>query len=99
MSLRDIKNYNNTSRKKTKKKTKKNGGTKYNSHMISTLKSPTMSINKKKFRKLKCAPKQYLLVDKRLQNISCYSNQELFKFKEAWNDSRLINKIKTNNPP
>lgn len=53
---------------------------------------------KRRFKKLKCAPNRNKFIDKNLQKLSCYSNTELFKFKEIWNSRNKNNLIKTNNP-
>ena len=51
------------------------------------------------FRRLKCAPRQEKRVDPALRDLTCYSNEDLFKFKEAWNASNAAtNPINTNDP-
>ena len=53
---------------------------------------------KKKFRTLKCAPKQKNQVDNSLKDRSCYDNNQLMNMKKLWNESNEGNKVETNNP-
>lgn len=54
-------------------------------------------INTRKFKKLKCAPRQSFNIDKKLQKFSCYNSSDIFKMKTIWNSSNK-KKITTNNP-
>jgi hypothetical protein len=85
-------NFFNFGGKNTHKAKKKNKNNKKD-----TVNKKTNIINKKKFKTLKCAPKQKTLVSSELQNYSCYSNDQLFSFKTIWNKMNS-NKITTNNP-
>ena len=51
----------------------------------------------KKFKTLKCAPKQDGKVVTDLKGLSCYGKEEIFNMKKVWN-SKNTNKITTNNP-
>tara|TARA_Y100000389_G_scaffold201934_1_gene245883 strand:+ start:1596 stop:2507 length:912 start_codon:yes stop_codon:yes gene_type:complete len=52
---------------------------------------------KKKFNKLKCAPKMTSKINKELQNISCYSSEDLLLMKKSWNENNS-KKIISDNP-
>lgn len=52
---------------------------------------------RKKFKTLKCSPKQDNKVSTDLKGISCYSKEEILTMKNAWN-KKNSNKITSNNP-
>ena len=43
--------------------------------------------NRKKFKTLKCAPKQMNNVSLSLKGKSCYSNSYIFNLKNSWNNN------------
>ena len=57
----------------------------------------TKKYKSKKFKTLKCAPKQNDKVTDSLKGISCYGKEEILHMKKIWN-SRKNNKIITNEP-
>ena len=52
---------------------------------------------KKKFNKLKCAPRMTSKINKDLQHLSCYSQEDLLLMKDSWNENNS-KKIISNNP-
>ena len=57
----------------------------------------TRKYKSKKFKTLKCAPKQESKVINSLKGISCYGKEEILNMKKLWNNKNS-NKITSNNP-